>query len=183
MTAQIANGGFEINPRLIFDKTNTSLKDFINFKNLNTDPSITTDNLVEEYNLKPLFRNQENINFIKDSMFAATNEAGGTSYSSRLKDKKFMFAGKTGSSQVKRFTEAQREADVKQEELAYDDRDHALFVAFAPVDKPKYAISVLVEHGGSGSKSAAPIAKKVIKRVLERDELRNSRYNNFGEEI
>ena len=183
MTAQIANGGFEINPRLIFDKTNTSLKDFINFKNLNTDPSITTDNLVEEYNLKPLFRNQENINFIKDSMFAATNEAGGTSYSSRLKDKKFMFAGKTGSSQVKRFTEAQREADVKQEELAYDDRDHALFVAFAPVGKPKYAISVLVEHGGSGSKSAAPIAKKVIKRVLERDELRNSRYNNFGEEI
>ena len=47
-----------------------------------------------------------------------------------------------------------------------------MYVAFAPVEKPKYAISVIVEHGGSGSKAAAPIAKKIIKKVLERDELR-----------
>ena len=94
---------------------------------------------------------------------------------------KYTFAGKTGSSQIKRFTEAQREAEVKQESLPYKDRDHALFVAFAPYKNPQYAISVLVEHGGSGGKAAAPIAKKVIRKVLERHELRRS-VNNLTEE-
>ena len=116
-------------------------------------------------------------------MFASTNEPGGTSYKSRLKDKKFIFAGKTGSSQVKRFTEAQREAEIKQSELDYKDRDHALYIAFAPYENPKYSISVVIEHGGSGSSSAAPIAKKVIKKVLERHEIRMAQSNNIGEEI
>ena len=92
-----------------------------------------------------------------------------TSYRHRLENPKYTFAGKTGSSQIKRFTEAQREAEVKQESLPYKDRDHALFVAFAPYDKPKYAISVLVEHGGSGSKAAAPLANKLIKKIIDRD--------------
>ena len=52
---------------------------------------------------------------------------------------------------------------MKQESLKYKDRDHALFIAFAPVSDPRYAISVVVEHGGSGSKAAAPIAKKLLK--------------------
>ena len=99
----------------------------------------------------------------------------------RLEDRKFTFAGKTGSSQIKRFTEAQREAEVKQENLPYKDRDHALFVAYAPYDNPKYAISVLVEHGGSGGKAAAPIAKKVIKKVIERHDLRQKISNLLGE--
>jgi len=160
MTAQIANGGFKINPRIVVDKND----------NVN--------------NLRPLFRNQENINFVKDAMFAASNEPGGTSYGSRHRDKKFMFAGKTGSSQIKRFTEAQRKAEVKQTDITYKERDHAWFVAFAPVKDPKYAISVLVEHGGSGSSAAAPVAKKVIKRVIERHEARNvTNYNKLGENI
>ena len=83
-------------------------------------------------------------------MYSSSNEPGGTSYRSRLDDKRYTFAGKTGSSQIKRFTEAQREAEVKQKHLVYKDRDHALFIAFAPVSDPKYAISVVVEHGGSG---------------------------------
>ena len=58
-----------------------------------------------------------------------------------------------------------------------------MFVAFAPYDDPKYAISVLVEHGGSGGKTAAPIAKKVIKKVLERHELRRSANNQIGESV
>ena len=116
-------------------------------------------------------------------MFAATNEAGGTSFRSRYNDQKFMFAGKTGSSQVKRFTELQRELEIKQKDIEYKDRDHALFVAFAPYSDPKYAISVVVEHGGTGSGSAAPIAKKVIKKVLERDQLRENVKNLIGEEI
>ena len=139
--------------------------------------------LIENFKIKPLFRNQENINFVKDAMYAATNEVGGTSYGSRISDKKFMFAGKTGSSQVKRFTEEQRELEVKQKDLVYKDRDHALFVAYAPVSKPQYAISVVVEHGGSGSSAAAPIAKKVIKKVLERHSLRETIYNLPGDSI
>ena len=93
------------------------------------------------------------------------------------------FAGKTGSSQVKRFTAEQRELEVKQKDLDYKDRDHALFIAFAPYDNPKYAISVVIEHGGSGSSAAAPIAKKVIKKVLERDKLRESQASQIGKEI
>ena len=116
-------------------------------------------------------------------MYSSSNEPGGTSYSSRLSDERYTFAGKTGSSQIKRFTEEQREAEVKQDDLDYKSRDHALFIAFAPVKDPKYAISVVVEHGGSGSKSAAPIAKKVIKKVLERHSLRKTTGTLIGESI
>ena len=130
--------------------------------------------LTPSFNLIPLFKNQENINFIKNAMFASSNEPGGTSYRSRLTDQRYTCAGKTGSSQVKRFTEQQREDEVKQEEIDYKSRDHALFIAFAPVNDPKYAISVVVEHGGSGSSSAAPVAKKIIKKVLERHSLRQA---------
>ena len=116
-------------------------------------------------------------------MYASSNEPGGTSYRSRLEDKRFTFAGKTGSSQIRKFTEEQREAEVKQEQLKYENRDHALFIAYAPVSDPKYAISVVVEHGGTGSKAAAPIAKKVIKKVLERHDLRQSINNLLGDSI
>ena len=185
MTAQIANGGFRIKPRIVVEpgQKSDNLRDYIKFKNENPNEALPTDLLVSNFNLEPLFKNQENINFIKDAMYGATNEAGGTSYRSRLRDKKFMFAGKTGSSQVKRFTEQQREDEVKQTEIEYESRDHALFIAFAPVSDPKYAISVVVEHGGSGSSAAAPIAKKVIKKVLERDSLRISQMNLIGESI
>ena len=183
MTAQIANGGFEIKPRILFDKKNDNLKAYLNFKNDNPGQPLPTDLLVSNFDLKPLFKNQENINIIKDAMYSSSNEPGGTSYRSRLEDKRFTFAGKTGSSQIKRFTEAQREAEVKQEQLEYKNRDHALFIAFAPVSDPRYAISVVVEHGGTGSKSAAPIAKKVIKKVLERHSLRQSIIHMQGESI
>ena len=64
--------------------------------------------------------------------------------------------------------------------MEYKDRDHALFVAYAPVSDPRYAISVVVEHGGSGSSAAAPIAKEVIKKVLERHELRENISQSIG---
>jgi len=179
MTAQIANGGFKIKPRIVIGENDkiSNLQKYLNFKQSNPGNKMPISDQIYNFNLQPLFRNQENINLIKDAMFAATNEVGGTSYRSRHKEKKFMFAGKTGSSQIKRFTEEQRIAEVKQESIQYLDRDHAWFIAFAPVSSPKYAISVLVEHGGSGSSAAAPIASKIIKRVLERHE-RRSRYSN-----
>ena len=183
MTAQIANGGFEIKPRLVLDKQKNNLKEYLKFKNENPNQPLPLDLLTSNFDLKPLFKNQENIKIIKDAMFSSSNEPGGTSYRSRHEDKRFMFAGKTGSSQIKKFTEAQREAEVKQEQLDYKDRDHALFIAYAPVIDPKYAISVVVEHGGTGSSAAAPIAKKVIKKVLERHELRQSHLNPLGAEV
>ena len=184
MTAQLANGGFEIKPRiLITNEKNNKLREYVKYKNENPNDLLPLDLLISNFEINPLFRNQENINFVKDAMYAATNEPGGTSYSSRLLEKKYMFAGKTGSSQVKKFTEEQREAEVKQSEIVYKDRDHALFVAFAPVSDPQYAISVVVEHGGSGSSTAAPIAKKVIKKVLERHDLRQKQNNFINKEI
>ena len=176
MTAQLANGGFKIKPRIVVDKNDiaNNLQKYLDFRKENPNDLSSVDSQVFNFNLQPLFRNQENINFIKDAMFAATNEVGGTSYRSRHTNKKFMFAGKTGSSQIKRFTEAQRKAEVKQKDITYKERDHAWFVAFAPVKNPKYAISVLVEHGGSGSSAAAPVAKKVIKKVIERHEIRDT---------
>ena len=175
MTAQLANGGFKIKPRIVVDKNDiaNNLQKYLDFRKENPNDLSSVNLQVFNFNLQPLFRNQENINFIKNAMFAATNEVGGTSYRSRHTNKKFMFAGKTGSSQIKRFTEAQRKAEVKQNDITYKERDHAWFVAFAPVKNPKYAISVLVEHGGSGSSAAAPVAKKVIKKVIERHEARN----------
>jgi len=183
MTAQIANGGFKIKPRILTDGRDNNLKDYLKFKNENPNQPLPTDLLVSNFDLKPLFKNQEHINLIKDAMFSSSNEPGGTSYRHRFENPKFTFAGKTGSSQIKRFTEAQREAEVKQKDLNYEDRDHALFVAFAPYKDPQYAISVLVEHGGSGGKAAAPIAKKVIKKVLERHDLRQKINKLIGESV
>ena len=183
MTAQIANGGFKIEPRILMDESNNNLRDYLKFKNENPNQPLPTDLLVANFDLKPLFKNQEHINLIKDAMFSSSNEPGGTSYRHRFENPKYTFAGKTGSSQIKRFTEAQREAEVKQKDIEYKDRDHALFVAFAPYKNPQYAISVLVEHGGSGGKAAAPIARKVIKKVLERHELRERINQLTGEPV
>ena len=168
MTAQIANGGYEIKPRIILDKEgknqNTDLDQFIEDKKMFSDDVVSLYEFITKFKYKSLFKNPENIKFVQDALFAATNEPGGTSYGSRLTKEEFIFAGKTGTSQVKRFTEEQRELEIKNEDLPYEDRDHALFVAFAPYKDPRYSISVVVEHGGSGSGSAAPIAKKVIKK-------------------
>ena len=118
MTAQIANGGFKIEPRILMDESNNNLRDYLKFKNENPNQPLPTDLLVANFDLKPLFKNQEHINLIKDAMFSSSNEPGGTSYRHRFENPKYTFAGKTGSSQIKRFTEAQREAEVKQKDLA-----------------------------------------------------------------
>tara|TARA_A100001015_G_scaffold313114_1_gene419635 strand:- start:2696 stop:4630 length:1935 start_codon:yes stop_codon:yes gene_type:complete len=184
MTAQIANGGYEIKPRIILNKENEEeskdLEKFLKEKKINSENNSGFEDFVFRYKYKTLFNNPENIKFVQDALFGATNEPGGTSFGSRLTKKDFIFAGKTGTSQVKRFTARQRELEIKNEDLPYKERDHALFVAFAPYKDPRYAISVVVEHGGSGSKSAAPIAKKVIKKVLEKHPSREAK-KSIGE--
>ena len=67
---------------------------------------------------------------------------------------------------------AQRKLDLKQHQIDYKNRDHALYIAFAPYKEPRYSISVLIEHGGSGSKAAAPLASKLIKKIIDRHKLR-----------
>ena len=80
MTAQLANGGFKIKPRIIFSEKNNNLKEYLKFKNENPNQPLPTDLLVSNFNLKPLFKNQEHINLIKDAMYSSSNEPGGTSY-------------------------------------------------------------------------------------------------------
>ena len=121
---------------------------------------------------KTLFKSSKNINLVRAAMFASTNEIRGTSYSSRIKDPKYQFAGKTGTSQVKRITKEDRELNLKTVDIPYNERDHALYIAFGPYKNPRYALSIVVEHGGSGSSTAAPIAKKLFKLIIDRHELR-----------
>ena len=180
MTAQIANGGYKIKPHILYDKNinieNTKLeiaKQFTNDSLL--DGPTTKGNYLDEreYQLyERLYKNSQNINFVKDAMFGSTNEQYGTSYKSRYEDPKYQFAGKTGTSQVKRITEAERELNLKQSQIEYKNRDHALYIAFAPYKEPRYSISVLIEHGGSGSKAAAPLANKLIKKIIDRHKTR-----------
>jgi penicillin-binding protein 2 len=169
MTAQLANGGYKIKPRIIDDRNaiqpiiNAWRKEFY-IRNNNLDLS--------NPELEKLFTNKENVKFVLDAMYGATNEPRGTSYGSRLTKSEYIYAGKTGTSQVRVISEEQRRLKLKNKDLAYENRDHALFTAFAPYKNPKYAISVIIEHGGSGSSGAAPIAKKIIKKLLDRHKLR-----------
>ncbi len=106
------------------------------------------------------------IKIIKKAMFKVVNENKGTAFKSRLEDIKF--AGKTGTSQVRRISLSERESDdFREKEQEWKNRDHALFVGYIPYDDPKYAISVLIEHGGSGASTAAPIAKQVFNYINE----------------
>jgi penicillin-binding protein 2 len=108
---------------------------------------------------------------VMDGMNGVSNEPGGTAYGSRIADLGALtLAGKTGSAQVRRISMAERATGViKNEDLPWEQRDHALFVCFAPVIAPRYAMSVVIEHGGSGSHAAAPIARDIMREVLIRD--------------
>ena len=186
MTAQIANGGFKIKPHILYDKEinfeNAKLKiakQFMNDSLLSN--SIAKKNYLEDKEYQPyerLYKNSKNIDFVKDAMFGSTNEQYGTSFKSRYKSQKYQFAGKTGTSQVRRITEADRKLDLKQSQIKYENRDHALYIAFAPYKEPRYSISVLIEHGGSGSKAAAPLASKLIKKIIDRHQLREQMIKN-----
>ena len=100
---------------------------------------------------------------IRRNLISVVNDKDGTAYKSRISDSKFMLAGKTGTAQVRRITAQERKIGVKKnEDLPWRKRDHALFTGYAPTNKPKYAISVIVEHGGGGSAVAAPIARDIM---------------------
>ena len=98
-------------------------------------------------------------------MFSVVNKPFGTAYGSRTN--RPVFGGKTGTVQVRTISENERELGIiPNKDLPIEKRDHALFIGFAPYKNPKIAVSVVVEHGGSGSKVAAPIAQKIFKKAL-----------------
>ncbi len=167
MTAQSANGGYSIKPKII---VNNNPLNFAEAKKAMEEQSLINSN-------SQLFKDQRNIKIIQEAMFSSTNEIMGTSYRSRIDDPKYQFAGKTGTSQVKRISKRERELDLKIEQIPYNDRDHALYVAYGPYKNPRYALSIIVEHGGSGSKAAAPMAKKLFKLIIDRDVLREKQPN------
>ncbi|MDG1068762.1 MAG: penicillin-binding protein 2 [Sulfitobacter sp.] len=115
----------------------------------------------------PLNMNENNLRKMRNAMYDVVNDRRGTAYRSRIIADGMRMAGKTGTSQVRNITAAERARGVtKNADLPWERRDHALFVGFAPYDKPRYAVSVLVEHGGGGSTAAAPIARDVMLQAL-----------------
>lgn len=107
--------------------------------------------------------NENTLRRVRASMNDVCNHRRGTAYGSRVVDEAHKIAGKTGTSQVRRITPEERAAGVtRNEDLPWERRDHALFVGYAPYDNPRYAVSVVVEHGGGGSRAAAPIARDIL---------------------
>ena len=106
---------------------------------------------------------------VRGGMFAVVNEGGGTAPKARLAGGVHL-AGKTGSSQVRRVSRKQRESGTfDSKNLPWEFRPHALFVAYAPYEQPRYALSVVVEHGNAGGAAAAPLARDIMTEVLRRD--------------
>jgi penicillin-binding protein 2 len=111
--------------------------------------------------------NENILRRVRASMDAVSNNARGTAYRSRIVEAEMRMGAKTGTSQVRRITAEERARGVTSNaDLPWERRDHALFVCFAPVDNPKFAVAVVVEHGGGGSVAAGPIARDVMLQAL-----------------
>lgn len=147
MTARLANGGREIIPRLL-GVVSPALD-----AQVGQAPSAMREIGVEDRHLQ----------LVCNAMISAVNSPRGTAFSARIEKPEMEMAGKTGTAQVRRISVRERKQGVrKNDSLPWNQRDHALFVGFAPVRNPRFAISVVIEHGGSGSKAAAPIARDVF---------------------
>lgn len=166
--ARIASKGVEVMPRLI--KSGAGAKPVVPFKNMNENPDF--------------------MSVVHGGMYGVTNEPGGTA-NVPLGIPGVHIAGKTGTAQVRRITMAERRSGVlSNSALDWERRDHALFISFGPVEDPKYACSVIVEHGGFGAAAAAPKAREMLKAAILKDPMsipvyepsqgnRNSALSNF----
>ena len=123
---------------------------------------IENERLPDKLNL-----NGNNLNLIRKALFEVTNDKRGTAYPARVLDKKSQIVGKSGTSQVRNISSVERALGVlENKDLPWEQRDHALFVNYAPYDDPEIAVSVVVEHGGSGSTVAAPIARDITLQAI-----------------
>ena len=113
---------------------------------------------------------ERDLKLVREGMWQVVNEPGGTAPLARLPgEMRVQLAGKTGSSQVRRVSREQREHGFKSENLPWEFRPHALFVAYAPYDAPRYAVAVVVEHGNAGAGVASPVARDIMIETLNRD--------------
>ncbi len=121
---------------------------------------------------EPLGARAGHLEAVRQGMISVSNSRRGTAYRSRIAEETMQMAGKTGTSQVRNITAAERARGVSSnDDLPWERRDHALFVGFAPADAPRYAVAVVVEHGGGGSTAAAPVARDVMLQALHGGEL------------
>ena len=153
MTARMVNGGKIVRPHLARDV-------------------MARDQLVARAPGEPdrIDIDPRHLKAVMDAMAMVTQDPAGTAHAARIMAPGMSMAGKTGTAQVRRITQREREDGViKNEDLPWRFRDHALFVGYGPIEKPRYAISVVVEHGGGGSAVAAPIARDVMAATLKRD--------------
>ena len=163
MTARIANGGIAVLPKLVRETRRSGQR------------------LPDQREPFPsMGLSAAHLAIVQKGMADVTNSPRGTAYRARIEEPGMAMAGKTGSVQVKRITKAERERGVrKNEDRPWKDRDHALFVGYAPVEAPRYAVSIIVEHGGGGSKTAAPIARDILREVQRRDPARRGPDENI----
>jgi len=155
MAARVANGGLLVQPRLARPA-----------------PAAADQGDVAAVAPQPVSLNipEAHMRVVHTGMNLVTNNPHGTAYRARIEQEGWEMAGKTGTSQVRRISMAERLAGItKNEDLPWRRRDHALFIAFAPVHAPRYACAVVVEHGGGGSKTAAPIARDILIETQRRD--------------
>jgi len=154
LAARVANGGLLVQPRL-------------------ARPAAPTDGSeAAAAAAQPASLNipEAHMRVVHTGMNLVTNDRHGTAYRARITEEGWEMAGKTGTSQVRRISMAERLAGItKNEDLPWRRRDHALFISFAPVHAPRYACAVVVEHGGGGSKTAAPIARDILIETQRRD--------------
>ncbi|MEI6984522.1 MAG: penicillin-binding protein 2 [Rhodospirillaceae bacterium] len=161
MCARLVNGGYAVKPHLI--------------KQVKKGAS--------EQTVWPAIGVQkQNLDVVVNGMNLVVNHPHGTAYKARITEPGFEMGGKTGTSQVRRITMAERSTGVvKNEDLPWRERDHALFIGFAPVDAPRYAMAVVVEHGGGGSAVAVPIVRDVLLECQRRDPARSSAITASGD--
>ena len=138
MISMIANKGFYIEPKLI-----------------------KSPNSNKKNKIRPAGFNFSNLDLLRDLLDIAVNEKGSNAYSSRIELDNWRMAGKTGTSQVKEITEEERKEEIIISKI-WNERDHALFVGYAPTTQPKYSVSIVIEHGGSGSQKAAPLGRDIL---------------------
>ncbi|MCC8431567.1 penicillin-binding protein 2 [Reyranella aquatilis] len=161
MTARIANGGYEVQPNLLLAKA-TPREELV-------PPPPRTKPTAPSLRLNP-----QHLAIVRQGMSDVVNSSQGTANALRVKQAEFTFAGKTGTAQVKRITEREREMGITQASLPWHLRHHALFVCYGPVDNPRYACAVIVEHGQAGGATAGPIGRDVLVETMKRDPSRRT---------
>ncbi len=178
MAARIANGGKAVTPFLVSPEgggksqdaaTATDEAKAVAASEVGADGGMIAVDRAETPEFPDIGVSQASLKFIRSAMNAVSNSRRGTAYRARIKKRGMAMAGKTGTSQVRRITMGERQRGLrKNHQRPWRERDHALFVGFAPVEAPRFAIAVVVEHGGGGSKAAAPVARDILLEVQRR---------------